>query len=80
MDQALPFTDPVADYSSSAEPGDVPRQPRPQHRYACAGIEPSIEEMLADPIVHLVMARDGITEQDVRRGIRKYRQVDGKQR
>lgn len=32
--------------------------------------EPEIEEMLRDPIVHLVMARDGLTPQGLRRILR----------
>ena len=26
-----------------------------------AGVEPSLREMFADPLVHMVMARDGVT-------------------
>lgn len=32
--------------------------------------EPEIEEMLRDPVVHLVMARDGLTPQMLRRALR----------
>jgi hypothetical protein len=31
-----------------------------------AGTELSLEEMMADPMVHLVMRRDGLTPDDVR--------------
>ena len=34
--------------------------------YERAGIEPDFQELLADPILHAVMARDGITEETVR--------------
>jgi hypothetical protein len=34
-------------------------------RYASAGPEPSLREMLADPIVHAVMRRDGITREEL---------------
>ena len=34
-----------------------------------AGPEPEISELLADPIVHLVMRRDGLTEKDVRAAV-----------
>lgn len=34
-----------------------------------AGIEPSLDDMLADPIVHAVMRRDGIGEREVRLAI-----------
>ncbi len=30
--------------------------------YADAGLEPSIAEMIADPVVQAVMRRDGVTE------------------
>jgi len=32
-----------------------------------AGCEPALDDMLADPIVRAVMARDGICEHDLRR-------------
>ena len=32
--------------------------------------EPTVDEMLADPIVRLVMRRDGVEEQEVRRILR----------
>ena len=38
-----------------------------------AGIEPAIDEMLADPIVLAVMRRDRIGEQDVRRAMAQAR-------
>jgi len=34
-----------------------------------AGEEPSLAEMLADPIVHLVMARDRLSRADVERAV-----------
>jgi hypothetical protein len=34
--------------------------------YARAGVEPALEEMLRDPIVRLVMRRDGLEPRDVR--------------
>lgn len=37
--------------------------------YAAAGIEPPLEELLNDPITHLLMRRDGIDVADVRRAI-----------
>jgi hypothetical protein len=43
----------------------------PQSRYARAGTEPPIAEVMADPIVHLVMARDRISEREVREAIRQ---------
>lgn len=35
-----------------------------------AGIEPSLTEVLGDPIVHLVMRRDGVSLDDVRAAVR----------
>ncbi len=35
-------------------------------RYQEAGIEPALEEVLSDPIVTLLMARDGLEPGDVR--------------
>lgn len=43
------------------------------YRYACAGAEPCIEEMLSDPIVHAVLRRDSLTADDVRRAIHHAR-------
>jgi hypothetical protein len=34
-------------------------------RYAVAGIEPRLEELMADPIVHLLMRRDRIRSEHV---------------
>jgi hypothetical protein len=34
--------------------------------WARAGIEPRLEEVLADPLVHQVMRRDGVTEAALR--------------
>ncbi len=39
--------------------------------YAEAGVEPSLEELLRDPITHRVMARDRITEADVLEAVRQ---------
>ena len=35
-----------------------------------AGLEPNLSKLLADPIVHLVMRRDGLTTDDVRAAVR----------
>lgn len=34
-----------------------------------AGVEPAVEELLSDPIVLLIMKRDGLSVGDVRRSI-----------
>ena len=41
--------------------------------YATAGIEPPLEELLDDPIAHLVMRRDGIGVADVWRWVHEAR-------
>ena len=35
-----------------------------------AGVEPSLDEMFADPVVRLVMRRDGLSDADVWRVVR----------
>lgn len=46
----------------------VPPPPRRGGQpYGTAGTEPPLEELLADPLVHLVLARDGLTVETVRR-------------
>ena len=37
-----------------------------RHAWADAHVEPSIEDILADPIIHLVLRRDGLTASDVK--------------
>ena len=41
--------------------------------YATAGIEPPLEELLDDPIAHLVMRRDGVDVADVWRWVNEAR-------
>jgi hypothetical protein len=41
--------------------------------YATAGIEPLLEELLGDPIAHLVMRRDGVEPADVWRWVHEAR-------
>lgn len=38
---------------------------RPSHQWAVAGVEPLLGDMLLDPLVLLVMARDAIKQQDI---------------
>lgn len=40
-------------------------------RYACAGAEPPLAEVMADPIVHAVMRRDGVTLEELREVTRR---------
>jgi hypothetical protein len=41
--------------------------PSPPHaaRWSAAGEEPNLVEMLADPVVHLVMRRDGVSLEEL---------------
>ncbi len=41
--------------------------------YAHAGAEPALEELLCDPIVQLMMRRDGVARRDVERVIEAAR-------
>lgn len=38
--------------------------------YECAGIEPDFQELLADPVLHAVMHRDGVSEDTIRAVVR----------
>ncbi len=53
--------------------GGASARPSPRRRGASAwrhaGAEPTVEEALADPVVRLVMARDGVRDEDVRRAM-----------
>ncbi len=42
-----------------------------QADYWVSGREPGLAEVLSDPIVHLVMRRDGLSEADVRAAVRR---------
>jgi hypothetical protein len=39
---------------------------RPAHDWLRPGVEPLLGEVLADPLVHLVMRRDGVTQAQLR--------------
>jgi hypothetical protein len=39
---------------------------RPGDRWTRAGVEPALEELLADPVLHLVMRRDGVSLAELR--------------
>jgi hypothetical protein len=41
----------------------APDRFRPERRWSSGGSEPVLADVLADPIVHLVMRRDGVTEE-----------------
>ena len=36
-----------------------------RHNWSCAGIEPPLEDALDEPIVHLVMRRDGVSREEL---------------
>jgi hypothetical protein len=38
-----------------------------------AGVEPALDDMLADPIIQAVMRRDGVTSADLRAAIEQVR-------
>ena len=41
----------------------APDRFRPERRWSSGGTEPALADVLADPVVHLVMRRDGVTEE-----------------
>jgi hypothetical protein len=45
----------------------APDRFRPERRWSRGGTEPALAEIMADPIVHLVMRRDGVTESQLLR-------------
>ncbi len=49
------------------------RETRRARGWGRAGVEPSVHEMLGDPIVHLVLRRDGIGAGDVLAALAKAR-------
>ncbi len=50
-----------------ARPFELPSVPLCQRQpYGVAGIEPDLCEVLEDPLVHLVMRRDGISPADLK--------------
>lgn len=55
-------------------PPKVPDSAAPMESYAVAGVEPALSEVLDDPIVHLLMARDGVTRSDLELLIEQVRQ------
>ena len=54
-------------------PPKVPDSAAPMESYAVAGVEPALSEVLGDPIVHLVMARDGVTRETLELLIQRVR-------
>lgn len=46
--------------------------PRPYPFPADAGIEPQLFELLADPVLHAVLRRDGLTVEDVLHTVRDW--------
>ena len=64
---SFPYSPPDSPSKSSlgfdyARPFELPPAPLCQRQpYGTAGSEPDLCEVLADPLVHLVMRRDGVT-------------------
>ncbi len=57
-----------------ARPFELPPVPLSQRQpYGVAGIEPDLCEMLADPLVHLMMRRDGVSPAALRAVILRAR-------
>ncbi len=48
-----------------------------RRRWDCAGQELPLDEMLADPVVRLVLTRDGLTREDVIGVMREARRHRG---
>ena len=48
-----------------------------QSMYLHAGIEPSLREVLRDPIVRAVMRGDGVSPMEVRRVLKAGRRIQG---
>ena len=52
-------------------PPQASHRPRPAAPWSRAGAEPSLDEVLADPIVRLVMGSDRLTTEDVQAAVRR---------
>jgi hypothetical protein len=50
-------------------PARTAPEPRTDTRYACGNVEPPLDELLGDPIVHQVMRADRLDPADVRRAL-----------
>lgn len=48
-----------------------PQSPSPRRRFAGAGDEPYLDDLLKDPLVHLILARDGLDPVEVRAWMRE---------
>jgi hypothetical protein len=44
-----------------------------QENWAHSGVEPKLDDVIADPIVHMVMRRDNVTSADLLRMIARAR-------
>lgn len=44
-------------------------------RYDCGGFEPSLSEVLSEPIVHLLMRRDRVAEVELQKLVRGVRRA-----
>src|ERR1700761_6745424 len=55
------------------QPSPRPRGNQPMRPYESAGIEPDLRDILSDPVVHAVMRRDAVGEDEIRATIRAAR-------
>ena len=51
---------------------------RRAHPWSAGGCEPRLDEVLADPIVHQIMRRDGVAPDDLRTHIARVRARRGR--
>jgi hypothetical protein len=56
---------------NAGEPPRTGGRPRAVAPWSKAGAEPSLDEVLADPIVRLMMDSDRLTTEDVRAAVRR---------
>ncbi|MFI5023110.1 MAG: hypothetical protein ACHQRJ_15860 [Alphaproteobacteria bacterium] len=69
MNMFLSASDALRGIAHAAPPLPVPTQAR--QRWTGVGEEPPLVEVLADPVVHLVMRRDGVTHIELEAIIRR---------
>src|ERR687892_1180814 len=60
--------------AGNASAGDASAEPWWEGEYAEAGVEPPLEELLDDPVIHMVMRADHLEPEQVRRLLAAARQ------
>ncbi len=58
------------DRRASLTHGVPPRRSSRREAFAEAGIEPTLNDLLGDPLTHLLMERDGVSDSSLRQLIR----------